>query len=126
MVLLPTLPEIANFCTKYFTPSTKYFTSTLMRVAQKLQKLSTFNKMMDRHGSVPVQVDCNIVSLKRQFSYHIIVVIKRSYSFQNNAKDLDPSYKMDLDVWDCLDKVNSVLLQNFEQLSHSRGENPVL
>ena len=24
------------------------------------------------------------------------------FSFQNNPKDLDPSYKMDLDLWDCL------------------------
>ena len=24
------------------------------------------------------------------------------FSFQNNPKDLDPSGKMDLDLWDCL------------------------
>ena len=24
------------------------------------------------------------------------------FSFQNNPKDLDPSYKTDLDLWDCL------------------------
>ena len=24
------------------------------------------------------------------------------FSFQNNPKDLDPSCKMDLDLWDCL------------------------
>ena len=23
------------------------------------------------------------------------------FSFQNSPKDLDPSYKMDLDLWDC-------------------------
>ena len=34
------------------------------------------------------------------------------FSFQNNPKDLDPSYKMDLDLWDCLGKVN-ILQQNF-------------
>ena len=28
------------------------------------------------------------------------------FSFQNNPKDLDPSLKMDLDLWDCLGKVN--------------------
>ena len=27
---------------------------------------------------------------------------KTVFSFQNNPKDLDPSYKMDLDLWDCL------------------------
>ena len=28
------------------------------------------------------------------------------FSFQNNPKDLDPSYKTDLDLWDCLGRVN--------------------
>ena len=41
-------------------------------------------------------------------------VIRRSFfSFQNNHKDLDPSCKMDLDLWDCLGSVKLVLLQNF-------------
>ena len=31
------------------------------------------------------------------------------FSFQNNPKDLDPSYKMDLDLWDCLGRVKLVL-----------------
>ena len=26
-------------------------------------------------------------------------------TFQNNAKNLNPSYKVDLDLWDCLGKV---------------------
>ena len=26
--------------------------------------------------------------------------------FQNNSKDLDPSYKTDLDLWDCLGRVD--------------------
>ena len=30
-------------------------------------------------------------------------------SFQNNPKDLDPSYKKDLDLWDCLGRVKLVL-----------------
>ena len=30
-------------------------------------------------------------------------------SFQTNPKDLDPSYKMDLDLWDCLGRVKLVL-----------------
>ena len=29
------------------------------------------------------------------------------FSFRNNPKTLDPSYKMDLDIWDCLGRVNS-------------------
>ena len=35
------------------------------------------------------------------------------FSFQNNPKDLDPSFKTDLDLWDCLGRVKLVLLQNF-------------
>ena len=35
------------------------------------------------------------------------------FSFQNNPKDLDPSCKMDLDLWACLGRVNLVLQQNF-------------
>ena len=34
-------------------------------------------------------------------------------SCQNNPKNLDPSYKMDLDLWDCLGRVKRVLYQNF-------------
>ena len=29
------------------------------------------------------------------------------FSFHNNLKDLDPSYKMDLDLWDCFGKKKS-------------------
>ena len=32
----------------------------------------------------------------------IISSMKFCYPFQNNPKELDPSYKMDLDLWDCL------------------------
>ena len=28
------------------------------------------------------------------------------FFFQNKPKDLDPSYKTDLDLWDCLGRVN--------------------
>ena len=31
------------------------------------------------------------------------------FSFQNNPKNLDPSYKMDLDLWDFLRRVKLVL-----------------
>ena len=30
------------------------------------------------------------------------------FSFQNNPKNLDPSYKMDLGLWDCLGRVKLV------------------
>ena len=42
--------------------------------------------------------------------YRISSVIRGSFfSFQNNPKDLDPSCKMDLDLWDCLGRVKLVL-----------------
>ena len=31
------------------------------------------------------------------------------FSIQNDKKNLDPSYKMDLDLWDCLGSVKLVL-----------------
>ena len=34
------------------------------------------------------------------------------FSFQNNPKNLDPFYKMDLDLWDCLGRVKLVLQRN--------------
>ena len=34
-------------------------------------------------------------------------VIKRVLPFQNIPKDLDPSYKMDLDLWDCFGREKS-------------------
>ena len=42
--------------------------------------------------------------------YRISSVIRRSFfSFQNNPKDLDPSYKTDLDLWDYLGRVKLLL-----------------
>ena len=32
----------------------------------------------------------------------------RIFTFLNNPKNLDPSYKMDLDLWDCLGRVEIV------------------
>ena len=31
------------------------------------------------------------------------------FSFQNNPKDLDPSYKTDVDLWDCFGRTKLVL-----------------
>ena len=36
-----------------------------------------------------------------------------SFFFSNNQKKLDPFYKMDLDLWDCLGRVKFVLQQNY-------------
>ena len=32
----------------------------------------------------------------------------RFFSFQNNSKNLDPSYRTDLDLWDCLGRVKFI------------------
>ena len=61
-------------------------------------------------------------NLQKRFWYdkgacHISSVIRQSFfPFQNNPKNLDPSYKMDLGLWDCLGKVQFVLKQNFIRL----------
>ena len=41
------------------------------------------------------------------------------YSFLNSPKNLDPSYKTDLDHWDCLGRVKLVFYQNFIGLIES-------
>ena len=38
------------------------------------------------------------------FSYKVEL-----FSFQNNPENLDPSYKMDLDLWHCFGRVKLVL-----------------
>ena len=35
------------------------------------------------------------------------------YSFKDNPKNLDPSYKIDLDLWDCVRRVKLAIKQNF-------------
>ena len=38
-----------------------------------------------------------------------LTVRESFFSFQSNPKNLDPSYKMDLDFWDCLGRVKLIL-----------------
>ena len=46
-----------------------------------------------------------------QFIYRISSVIRRRFlSFQNNPKNLDPSYQTDLDLWDCLGRVKTRII----------------
>ena len=54
-----------------------------------------------------------IQSIQVCLGYRISSLIRRCFfSFQNNPKNLDPSYKTDLDLWDCLGRVKPVLQQN--------------
>ena len=41
--------------------------------------------------------------------YHISSVIRWSLFFQNNPKNVDPSYKMDLDLRDCSGRVKHII-----------------
>ena len=46
------------------------------------------------------------------------------FSFRNNSKNLDPSYKMDLDLWDSLGRVKLVFTAKFHwtDLVSERGK----
>ena len=39
----------------------------------------------------------------RKMLYHTSSIISPSYSSKNNLKNLDPSYKTDLDFWVCME-----------------------
>ena len=45
--------------------------------------------------------------------YCISLVLRRIFSFLNNAKNLDPSYEMDLDLLDCLGRVKTRIIAKF-------------
>ena len=65
---------------------------------------------------------------------HILICIRQTFFFffQNNPKTVDPSYKMDLDLWDYLGRVKLILQQNFIGLIYlfvvilARGKPPLL
>ena len=56
----------------------------------------------------------NKVNVKYRISWSLIRLI--FFPFQNNPKNLDPSYKTDLDLWNSLGKVKLVFQQNFIRL----------
>ena len=66
--------------------------------------------------------------ISRVKTYRISLVIRQSFfSFQNNPKNLDPSYKMDLDFKGCLEWQNLLVIYDLVICSHfSEGEYPVL
>ena len=53
-----------------------------------------------------------ISAVESKIQYHIIRLQDRVIFFQNNPKKLDPSYKMDRNLWVCLGRVKLVLQQN--------------
>ena len=53
------------------------------------------------------------------------------FCFQNNRKNIDPSYKTDLDLWDCLRRSKTHIIAKLQRLDLfvvflERGKNPVL
>ena len=48
--------------------------------------------------------------------YSISSVIRLIFFFRKNPKILDLPYKMDLDLWDCLERFTLMLLQSFKGL----------
>ena len=45
--------------------------------------------------------------------YHISSVIRQGFPFQNDPRDLYPSYKMDQGLWDCLGRETAVSKLNY-------------
>ena len=67
-----------------------------------------------------------IKTLTHNQSLYCISPVKRwSFFFQNNPKNLDPSYKTDLDIWDLIKKGKTCIIAKFHRTdlvicSHSR------
>ena len=62
-------------------------------------------------------------------NYRISSLIRLCFAFQNNPKNLDPSYKTDLDLWDCLGRINLIVKFNRTDLViciYSREDKPHL
>ena len=55
----------------------------------------------------------NAVSQLSAHSTIFILLKDRIFSIQNNPKNLNPSYKMDLNFWDCLGRVKLILYQKY-------------
>ena len=43
------------------------------------------------------------------------------FPFQNNPKNLDPSYKMDLEFWDCFGRTKTHLITEIHKTYFSRA-----
>ena len=56
-----------------------------------------------------MEVSSKMTTNKLNHSYETFAIIQ-VLSFLNNPKDLDPSYKMDLDFWDCFGRKNMCLI----------------
>ena len=64
-----------------------------------------------RQVSDLARLDVLCASVVLQYLLYFFGYKTEFFSFQNNPKNLDLSCKTDLDLWDCLGRVNPVLLQ---------------
>ena len=63
-------------------------------------------RLTDR-PNMTLDVYCGCKTTTQQQQQHYVILYFFGYkteffSFQNNPKNIDPSYKMDLDLWECL------------------------
>ena len=71
------------------------------------QNCAKFQKNLFRSNEI-ISIFCPPLFRKQPIPYFFAYKAV-FFSFQNNPKNLDPSYKMDLDLWDCLGRVKLVL-----------------
>ena len=64
--------------------------------------------------SITFKMRCELKLFLLLYFFSYFLVIRQSFFlFQNNPKNLDLSFKADLDVWDYLGRIKLVLWQNF-------------
>ena len=65
---------------------------------------------MDRIDSVRLYMYlCALYLAFLCIEYRISSIIRQRFFPPKQSKNLDPSYKMDLDLWDCLGKIKLIL-----------------
>ena len=57
---------------------------------------------------------CMFMNVRKSTHYHIYLVIRRVFSFQNNPKNLDLSCKTDVDLWHCLGRVKLIIMAKYQ------------
>ena len=67
-----------------------------------------------KKDSVAIHLNVHFCNHNTFKSAIFLQLLDRLFSFQNNPKNLDPSYKMDLDLWDSLGRVKFILYPNLK------------
>ena len=98
---------MANFFTLYISSFFSCFFSRLLFFQKTVVEIAS---SVDLKVLLPPfqRVTNWVVSLLKIFTIFLRLEDVFFFSFQNNPKDLDPSYKMDLDLWDRLGRVKLV------------------